>query len=248
MSRQLTPYEKNFLIRHNFNFKDFPIDNDIPVEYLVNSAEFKGHNFYVDENTLIPRIETEQLVDLALQNIKTNFKNKDKIIIADLCTGSGCIGISLCLELLKENIDFQIFLSDISPKAIEVAKKNYQKLLPNNQDNAIFLVSDLFNEYPENINLDLVVSNPPYIPSQNISSLQNSVKNYEPTIALDGGEDGTILINKIISLLPKYQNKINAIFEIDDTHDLNKIKSEGLNPSLIKDQFGVNRYLSLFLL
>lgn len=248
MSRQLTPYEKNFLLRHNFDFTSTPITSDIPVEYLVNTAEFKGHNFYVDQNTLIPRIETEQLVDLALQNIQTNFKDKEKITIADLCTGSGCVGISLALELVKNEIDFQIYLSDISPKALEVAKRNYNNLLPNYTENAIFLVSDLFNEYPKNTKFDLVVSNPPYIPSQNISKLQNNVKNYEPILALDGGQDGAELINKIISLLPKYQINVNAILEIDDTHDLSNIKSEGLNPSLFTDQFGVNRFLSLFLL
>ncbi len=248
MSRQLTPYEKNFLTRHNFDFTNTLITSDIPVEYLVNTAEFKGHNFYVDQNTLIPRIETELLVDLALQNIRANFKDKNKITIADLCTGSGCVGISLALELVKNKIDFQIYLSDISPEALEVAKKNYSNLLPNYSKNAIFLVSDLFNEYPKNIKFDLVVSNPPYIPNQNISKLQNSVKNYEPMLALDGGQEGTELINKIISLLPIYQNNVNAILEIDDTHNLNKIKSEGLKPSLIKDQFGVNRFLSLFLL
>lgn len=246
--RVLTPYEKNFLTRHGFNFASTPITSDIPVEYLTNIAEFKGHIFYVDQNTLIPRIETEQLVDLALENILKNFKNKSKVIIADLCTGSGCIGTSLALELIKNNINFQIYLSDISAQAIEIAKKNYNNLLPNNSKNAIFLVSNLLDEYPKNINFDLVISNPPYIPSQNISKLQISVKNYEPIIALDGGLEGTEIINKIISLLPNHQTHVNAILEIDDTHDLNKIKSEGFNPSLIKDQFGVNRFLSLFLL
>ncbi len=248
MSRKLTPYERNFLIRHNFDFTKIQITDNTPVEYLVNAAEFKGHIFYVDQNTLIPRIETEQLVDLALENIKTNFKNKDKVIIADLCTGSGCISVSLCLELLKANIAFQIYLSDISPKALEVAHKNYQKHLSNNSNNAIFLVSDLFDNYPKNLNIDLVVSNPPYIPSDRILNLPEEIKNYEPIIALDGGPDGTTIINKIITDLPKFQKKINCLIEIDDSHNLNKIKSEGLNPSLIKDQFGVNRFLSLFLL
>lgn len=248
MSRQLTPYEKNFLTRYNYDLTKNIVPDEIPVEYLVNSAEFRGLDFYVDQSTLIPRIETEELVDLALQNIQANFTDKNKITIADLCTGSGCVGISLALELVKNKIDFQIYFSDISKDALEVAKRNYRNLLPDYSENAIFLVSDLFNEYPKNIKFDLVVSNPPYVPNQNISKLQNSVKNYEPIIALDGGQDGTEIINKIISLLPNYQINVNAILEIDDTHDLNKIKSEGLNPSLLTDQFGVNRFLSLFLL
>lgn len=248
MSRQLTPYEKNFLTRHNFDFTKNQINNDIPVEYLVNTAEFKNHEFYVDQNTLIPRIETEQLVDLALENIRANFKNKGKIIIADLCTGSGCIGISLAIELTKNKTDFLIYFSDISSDALEIAKKNYQNLLPDYQNNAKFIVSNLFENFPKNLNIDLIVSNPPYIPRKNISTLHNSVKNFEPILALDGGPDGALLINKLIADLPKFQNKINCLIEIDDTHTLDKIKSEGFNPSLIKDQFGVNRFLSLFLL
>lgn len=248
MPRQLTPYEKNFLLRHNYDFTNTPINSDIPVEYLVNTAEFKNHEFYVNQNTLIPRIETEQLVDLALKNIQTNFKNKKKVIIADLCTGSGCIGISLAIELTKDKTDFLIYFSDISNDALEVAKKNYQNLLPNYQNNAKFIVSNLFENFPKNLNIDLVISNPPYIPSKRISKLHESVKNFEPILALDGGSDGALLINKIISDLPIFQKKINCLIEIDDSHNLNKIKSEGLNPSLVKDQFGVNRFLSLFLL
>ena len=100
----------------------------------------------------------------------------------------------------------------------------------------------------DHLNFDLIISNPPYVPNERIASLQNSVKNYEPILALDGGKDGTEIINKIILQLPKFQKKINCLIEIDDSHNLDKIKSEGLNPSLIKDQFGVNRFLSLFLL
>ena len=215
---------------------------------MVNVAEFRGLNFYIDQNTLIPRIETEQLVDLALENILTNFKNKEKIVIADLCTGSGSIGISLALELAKRNIDFHIYFSDISKDALDIAKKNYYNFLPKKIANANFIHSDLFNNFPKDLNFDLIISNPPYVPNERIASLQNSVKNYEPILALDGGKDGTEIINKIILQLPKFQKKINCLIEIDDSHNLDKIKSEGLNPSLIKDQFGVNRFLSLFLL
>jgi release factor glutamine methyltransferase len=250
MSRQLSPYEKNILTKNHFDLNDPELQTDIPVEYLVGKAEFRGNDFFVTKNTLIPRIETEQIVDLALDNIIKNYPPDKKIIIADLCTGSGCIGISLALELLKKSYNFHIYFSDISPKALQVSKKNFEHLLPSHQELATFIESDLFANFPENINIDLVVANPPYIPSERISTLDSSVKNYEPIIALDGGIDGLSLINKIISQLPKIQNnKVSAILEIDEKHNFKDIKkSEGLNPSLIKDSFGKNRFLSLLFL
>ncbi len=248
--RVLTPYEKNILTKNHFDLSDPLLQTDIPVEYLVGKAEFRGNDFFVTKDTLIPRIETEQLVDLALDNIIKNFPPDKKIIITDLCTGSGCVGISLALELLKKNYNFHIYFSDISSNALQVAKKNFEHLLPNHQELATFIESDLFASFPENVNIDLVVANPPYIPSQRIKTLDNSVKDYEPIIALDGGVDGLSLINKIVTDLPKIQNnKVNAILEIDEKHNLKAIKkSEGLNPSLIKDSFGNNRFLSLLFL
>lgn len=248
MSRQLTPHERNFLLKHGFNIDSPLLQSEIPVEYLVGKAEFRGQDFFVNDSTLIPRLETEQIVDLALKNITNNFSPNQKIIIADLCTGSGCIGVSLAIELLKNNSNFHLYFSDISEEALKVARKNYNYFLPDYPSLATFIKSNLFNDFPQNTDIDLVISNPPYIPTNRIISLDNSVKNYEPIQALDGGPEGVTLINKIISELPKYQKKVNAILEVDDTFNLDKIKSEGLKPSLIKDTFGVNRFLSLFLL
>ena len=247
MSRQLTPYEKNILTKHHFDLNLPELQTEIPVEYLVGKAEFRSLSFSVTKDTLIPRIETEQLVDLALENITRNFSPNKKIIIADLCTGSGCVGISLALELLKKNYIFHLYLSDISSEALKLAQINYQNLIPNNPENITFLESDLFKSFPKNLNLDLVISNPPYIPTSRINTLSESVKNYEPILALDGGADGAKIINNIIDSLPIFQQKINAIIEIDDSHSLDHIKkSESYRLSLIKDLFGVNRFLSLF--
>jgi release factor glutamine methyltransferase len=248
--RILSPYEKNILTKNHFDLNNPLLQTDIPVEYLVGKAQFRDHEFFVTKDTLIPRIETEELVDLALGNVSKNYSPNKEIILTDLCTGSGCIGISLALELIKKNYNFHIYFADISPKALQIAQKNFEHLLPNHQGLATFIESDLFASFPKDAFIDLVVSNPPYIPSQRIGFLDNSVKNYEPIIALDGGEDGLSLINKIISQLPKIQNnKVNAILEIDEEHNLKDIKkSEGLNPSLIKDSFGKNRFLSLLFL
>lgn len=246
MSRILTPNEKNFLLKHHFDLNSPQLQTDIPVEYLVGKAVFRSLDFFVTTDTLIPRIETEQLVDLALENITHNFTSSKKIIIADICTGSGCIGISLATELLKAKYDFHLYMSDISQEALKIAKKNYQNLLPKNLEQVTFIESDLYSNYPKNINIDLVITNPPYIPTNRINNLDNSVKNYEPIIALDGGSDGTKFINSIIDSLPVFQKRINAIIEIDDSHNLGHIKkSESYKLSLIKDTFGVNRFLSL---
>jgi release factor glutamine methyltransferase len=254
MLRQLSPYEKNFLSKHHFDLNSEELKTDIPIEYLLGKAEFRGLDFYVTQDTLIPRIETEQLVDLAIENIIKNYSSKhlsvsqqEKIIIIDLCTGSGCIGISLALELIKKNYNFHLYFLDVSKEALRVAKKNYLHFLPKYLSNSTFIQSDIFDKFPKNITADLVLSNPPYIPTQRIKTLDNSVKNYEPHVALDGGIDGLSLINKIIDQLPKIQNnKVNALIEIDEEHKIKNIKkSEGFNPSLIKDSFGKNRFLSL---
>jgi HemK-like putative methylase len=140
MSRQLTPYEKNFLHKHNFDLNSPLLNTETPVEYLVGKADFRGLILHVDKTTLIPRIETEQLVDLAIENIISNFTPNQKIIIADLCTGSGCIGISIALELIKKNYNFHIYFSDISEEALNIAQKNYNQLLPHYSQNATFLL------------------------------------------------------------------------------------------------------------
>lgn len=236
-NRIFTPQEKNFLKKHNFDFNQ-KVNHYIPVEYLVNISEFKGHTFYVNKDVLIPRIETETLVDLAVSRID---KSKP-VTILDLCTGSGCIGISISSILSETKTPHVLYLTDISQKALRIAKINAKKIL-SNETKVYFIQSNLFEKIPK-INFDLIVSNPPYIPSKNIPHLDKSVKDFEPHLALDGGLEGTTLINKIISFLPQYQSKINTIIEIDDSHNLKKINSGSLNSTLFKDQFGVNRFIS----
>lgn len=242
-NRIFTPYERNFLKKHNFDINKVS-DPHIPVEYLVGKADFRGLSFFVNSNTLIPRMESEKLVDIALNLIQQNHTADKSLNILDLCTGSGCLGISLAYELKKLNRQFNIYLSDISKEALSVAKRNIHKILPN--EKKLHLIhSDLFTNIPK-INFDIIISNPPYIPTANLNNLDPSVKDFEPMLALNGGPDGTTIINQIISNLPLYQQRINTLIEVDDTFNLNKIKSEGLKPSLIKDQFGVDRFLSLF--
>jgi len=163
-----------------------------PIQYILKKQEFMKMNFYVDENVLIPQPDTEILVEEAIKIVKEN--NKKQIL--DMCTGSGAIAVSLAYYLQ----DVDITATDISKKALEIAEKNY---ISNKKENEItFIQSDMF----ENINkkFDIIVSNPPYIETEEIEKLDKQVQR-EPTLALDGGKDGlkfyTIFANKAYKYL-----------------------------------------------
>ncbi len=159
-----------------------------PLEYIFNSADFLGRKFYVDERVLIPRPETEELILKTQKKLKQAPKN-----ILDLCTGSGCIGISLALNYPHA----QVTCSDISAPALQVAKQNAKT----HKTKINFIESDLFN----NINgiFDLIISNPPYIKEDDINTLTLEVK-HEPRLAQIGGKKGTEIIEKIIKEAPKF--------------------------------------------
>ena len=147
----------------------------IPIEKIFNKAYFYGLEFYVDNNVLTPRSETELLVDKALEFINQN-KN---VKVLDLCTGSGAIACAI-----KKHCGAEIDAVDISNKAIKIAKKNAKNL---NLDINIFK-SDMFSNLKEKY--DLIISNPPYIETEVCTTLESEVKDNDPILALDGGEDG----------------------------------------------------------
>ena len=170
-----------------------------PVQYITNNQEFMRLNFYVDENVLIPQPDTEILVEEVIKSIDI----KENIEILDMCTGSGCIGISLAKNI--ENT--KVTLVDISKEAIEIAKKN---AIQNGVENKVtFIQSDMF----ENVKgkFDIIVSNPPYIKTNIIQTLDKQVQN-EPHIALDGGEDGLDFYKILINEAHKYLKKDGKIF------------------------------------
>lgn len=168
-----------------------------PLAYVINNAEFFNYSFFVNENVLIPRFETELLVEKVINYAKN--LNKPKIL--DLCSGSGCIAISLA-----KSLNLTVDAVEISDKAIEVITKN-AKL---NNANINIIKSDLFNNV--NKKYDIIVSNPPYIASNEIKSLQSSVKEYEPHLALDGGIDGLDFYKKIALKAPDFLNKNGQLF------------------------------------
>jgi release factor glutamine methyltransferase len=175
-----------------------------PIAYILNNKEFWSTNFYVDRSVLIPRPETEVLIDLILSQInnKNNYFN-----ILDIGTGSGCILISLLKELVKaKGIGV-----DKSSKAIAVAKKNS---ISQQVDNRTCFKNINLEEIKLDKKFDLVVSNPPYLPDISLKNLNPDIKLYEPKIALQGGVQGVDFLYKIIGLASKIL-KINGLLALE---------------------------------
>lgn len=171
----------------------------IPLQYITGEQDFMGLPFRVNESVLIPRQDTETLVEEALKLIRPGMK------VLDMCTGSGCILISI----LKNVVDVEGFGYDISKQAINVAKEN-AKL---NNVAATFERSDLFDNVVDTF--DVIVSNPPYIPTDVIAGLMPEVAVYEPFSALDGKEDGLHFYRKIVKECKDYLNpEGKLLFEI----------------------------------
>lgn len=165
----------------------------IPIQYITNCQEFMKLDLYVDENVLIPRADTEVLVE----EVISLSKERNSINILDLCTGSGAIAIS-CAKYIQKS---KVFASDYSIKALAVAKRNCEK----HNVNVEFIHSDMFEKIG-NLNLDIIISNPPYIKTKIIDILQKQVK-HEPKMALDGGEDGLDFYKIIVNNAFKYLKK-----------------------------------------
>lgn len=196
----------------------------VPLQYITGEQEFMGMLFHVNDSVLIPRQDTETLVEEALKIIQPGMS------ILDMCTGSGCILISL----LKNSVDTTGVGVDISKQALNVAKEN-AKL---NSVVATFERSDLFDNVDGKY--DIIVSNPPYIRSDDIPGLMKEVCAFEPYEALDGKEDGLYFYRKIINQCRDYLNENGTIlFEIgcDQGADVSKmLDEEGFsNVRVIKD-------------
>ena len=209
----------------------------IPLQYIINKQNFYGLDFYVDESVLIPRYDTENIVDRIVKDCKEN----KCLSVLDLCTGSGCIAVSL-----KKNGFEKVYAADISDKALAVAKHNAKF---NNAD-IIFLQSDLYENFPKEIRFDIIVSNPPYISTDKIAELETQVKDFEPKLALDGGKDGLDFYKKILKLSKDFINKSGRLYleigydQAKEVVDL--AKKEGYyNIQIIKDLSGRDRGISM---
>lgn len=187
-----------------------------PLQYIVGSQEFMGLKFKVDRSVLIPRQDTETLVELALERSR---EKKANISILDMCCGSGAIGISMAHFLPKAKIT----ACDISDEALEIARINAAE---NGVEKRMeFIKSDMFNtinkrdkEKPLKGRFDMILCNPPYIPSDIVVKLQKEIREYEPLVALNGGEDG-LDFYRIIASDAQRNLKVGGLLMMEIGHD-----------------------------
>ncbi|MDI6603677.1 MAG: peptide chain release factor N(5)-glutamine methyltransferase [Thermoanaerobacteraceae bacterium] len=206
---------------------------NIPYQYIVGKKYFMGLEFEVSPAVLIPRPETEILVEEVLKRLKPNSR------FLDIGTGSGAIAVSIA----KYSINSKGYAVDISNDALAIAKKNAKR---NAVDGKIkFIKSDLYSSLPDEAEFDFIISNPPYIRSKDIEKLQEEVQK-EPLIALDGGKDGLLFYRRIIKDAGKYLKADGYIaFEVGynqagEVKDLLK-NANFFNLEVIKDLQGIDR-------
>ena len=217
-------------VREKYNIAINRRINNEPVAYIIGKKEFWSQDFFINESTLVPRPETELLI----YKIVDIFKTK-RINILDVGTGTGCI----LLSLLKELCNSRGIGIDISSKAIKIAKRNSKNLkLSNRAKFKNFEIDNyILGKY------DLIVSNPPYIPSKDIKKLSKDIINFEPKKALDGGVDGLDLIKKVI-----YKSNIllkrNGMLALEIGHGQYRRVSEILNHYKFKEYSKIYDYNS----
>lgn len=169
----------------------------IPLQQILNSQEFMGLEFYVNEQVLIPRQDTETLVELVLEEQKSKEKK-----VLDLCTGSGCIAVSLAMKGGYKSVT----ATDISLEALKVAGRN------DKTGKIRFLQGDLFEALGGEERFDVITANPPYIPTEVIHTLEPEVRDHEPVLALDGAGDGLAFYRRIAKDAGNYLNPGGSIY------------------------------------
>lgn len=209
----------------------------VPLQHLTGKQEFMGLTFLVNNKVLVPRQDTEVLVEEVLRNLH------DGMRILDMCTGSGCI----LLSLLQYSNDCVGVGADLSAEALEVAEENYKRLRKERPGmEASFVESDLFAGIPEGERYEIIVSNPPYIKTDVIKTLMPEVREYEPLMALDGREDGLYFYREITGQAEEYLTRGGMLFyEIgfDQAEEVCKImENEGFREiEVVKDFAGLDR-------
>ena len=209
-----------------------------PLWYVIGDTDFCGYTIKVDERVLIPRPETEDMVMMAIAAAEEGQN------ILDLCTGSGAIAIAAYKELEKSGRKCKVTAVDISADALELAKENAAA----NEADVLFIQSDMFNRIRGRF--DIIISNPPYIPTKTVDTLQREVKEHEPRLALDGGKDGLDFYRRIAADAGKYLARGGMlIMEVGEgqAHDVVKL-FKGQSYSMISQDFnGVERYVKIIM-
>jgi release factor glutamine methyltransferase len=202
----------------------------VPLTKIFNHANFYGYDFFVDKNVLSPRQETEQVVEEAIKLLKDR---NEKTKVLDLMTGSGIIAITLAKQTKAK-----VFASDISESALAVARKNAKT----QKVKIKFIQSDVFKNMKKE-RFDLIISNPPYIPSKDILTLDDEVKKYDPLIALDGGDDGLFFYREIAENATRFLNKGGIlVLEIgeDQGQSVKKLLQKNFETIRIKKDYSNN--------
>lgn len=200
-----------------------------PLSYVLGNADFYGYEIKVDKRVLIPRPETEELVSEVLKVVK----NTDKVL--DLCTGSGAIAL-----VINKKSGASVTATDISEAALEVAKENFKQFDAAVETRLIDLYGDLSEKF------DIIVSNPPYIKTEEIDTLDKEVKDYEPRIALDGGEDGLDFYRRICEGAKQRLNEHGKLFleaGYGEAEEIKKMLENDFNVEIIKDISGIDRII-----
>lgn len=221
-----------------------------PIQYILGSTCFLGYDFLCRENVLIPRFDTENLVAAAISAVSGR---TEPLRVLDMCTGSGCIGISYFLEREKLGVSDCVTLTDISKDALALARDNARKLtgcLAEDEMSPGITVkhSDLFEGLTGN-RYDVFLTNPPYIPTDVCDTLMKDVRDYEPRLALDGESDGLAFYRKIIDEMGEYLNEGAHIF-MEIGYDQYPAVSELLSArgyndiDVIRDLNGLDRVVS----
>lgn len=204
----------------------------VPLAYIFGKTNFYGRDFIVSSDVLIPRLDTEILIEKVVSDIKLN---GNQLSVLDIGTGSGAIAITL-----NKETGARLVAVDVSEKALEIAKKNAEE----NDADVEFVLSDLFAAISD-LKVDIIVSNPPYIESCVIAGLEPEVRDNEPILALDGGDDGLEFYKEIISQAPRHLNKHGRLyFEIGFNQGesvSNLMKKDFKNIQVIKDYLGNDR-------
>lgn len=215
----------------------------VPVQYIIGAEDFYGRRFYVNEEVLIPRPETEELVEGILKKIPSLFKENSVLEVVDVGTGSGAIAITLALENEKLNVR----AIDIAEASIDVAKQNASMLGANIHFIHGDLLKPLFAD--ESVKMDIIVSNPPYIPNEEIETLSTVVKDHEPMRALAGGEDGLDFYRQLSEQIPYILNTPGLVaFEIgagqgERVKNLLASKLTNANVEIVYDINGKDRFI-----
>jgi len=246
--QELKEYKKFIIKRLEF----------VPIQHILREAYFRNIKLYVDENVLIPRPETELLVDRALHCIKEIYSDKKFINILEIGVGSGAISISMASEIdtipegSKEDLSWHLVATDKSSSALKVAMKNAKNILSSNKlDNIKFTECDIIPENdPEFIkkykkNINLIISNPPYIQEKDYQKLPREIIEYEPKNSLLAGESGLEVYQKIFSKIKPFMSPdlCYIVFETDPkiSNSLKKLAEEQVDVKKIEIEKDYNQ-------